>query len=219
MGAISGFTLGSGPNPDLRPETATTWTLGADFDLVEGLNIGLTYFDIAYQDTISGLLSNLAVLTYADEYAGTDTILFGQAAYDRIIDIATMGWAARRRLWSGHSPARAGCIDCSQPPNYANCVFVDGRSLNLGRSQMQGIDFDVRYRTALGDDDSLTFMANGTYLTGYDVAFTPGGDFKDLLNIIYQPLKFKARGAVSWDHGPFNCGARSRMSVGITTTL
>jgi iron complex outermembrane receptor protein len=211
-GSVPGYTLGSGPNPDLGPETATTWTFGADFEPFAGLKVGLTYFDIAYKNTISGLLSNLAVLTYADEYAGTDTILFGQAAYDRITDIVAngVGNSGPVAFRSGPSGFPPGAFDCSNGVNIPSCVFVDGRSLNLGRSKMQGIDFDTRYRMQVGDGtDTLTFQLNGTYLTTYDVAFTPGGAYVDLLNNIYQPLKFKARAAVSWDHGPLN----SRLSV------
>jgi iron complex outermembrane receptor protein len=205
--SLTGYTLGSGPNPDLGPETATTWTIGADFEPTTGLNLGVTYFDIAFKDTIAGLLSNLAVLTYADEYAGTDTILFGQAAYDRITDIIAngVGGSGPVAFRSGPAGFPPGAFDCSDGIDIPSCVFVDGRSLNLGRTRMQGIDIDTRYRMQVGNgSDTLTFQFNGTYLTAYDVAFTPGGDYTSLLNNIYQPLKFKARAAVSWDSGPLN---------------
>jgi iron complex outermembrane receptor protein len=206
--ALPVFKIGSGPNPDLTPETATTWTVGADFEPVDGLTINLTYFDIAYQNTIAGLLSNLSILTYADEYAGTDVILFGKEAYDRIVSIRDNGIAGTGpvtiRTIGGASTA---CLDNPMPPNYSNCIYADGRSLNLGRSKMQGIDFNLQYRAPIGDSDTLTFLVNGTYLTKYDVAFTPGGDFVSLKNKIYNPLTFKARGVVSWDHGPLNLRA------------
>jgi iron complex outermembrane receptor protein len=199
-GAVSGFTLGSGPNTSLRPETATTWTAGVDIDPLDGLTVNLTYFDIAYENTISNLLSNLAVLTYADEYAGTDVILFGQAAYDRIIDIRDHGIDGSPPVVVRPFPGTTtACIDA---PNPASCIFVDGRSLNLGRSKMQGIDFNIRYTTRIGGDDRLTLGFNGTYLTSYKVAFTPGGDFKSLKNRIFNPLTFKARAMASWEHGP-----------------
>jgi iron complex outermembrane recepter protein len=201
--ALPVFKIGSGPNPDLAPETATTWTLGADIEPLDGLKISLTYFDIAYKNTIAGLLSNLSILTYADEYAGTDVILFGKPAYDRIVDIRDHGIAgtgpvALRQIGG----ASTACLTAPLP-DYSNCIYADGRSLNLGRSQMQGIDFDTRYVTEVGAADTLTFGFNGTYLTGYDVAFTPGGDTTSLKNKIYNPLTFKARASVAWDHGPF----------------
>lgn len=200
--ALPVFKIGSGPNPDLAPETATTWTLGADFEPLDGLKISLTYFDIAYKNTIAGLLSNLSILTYADEYAGTDVILFGQAAYNRIVDIRDNGIAgtgpvALRQI----AGASTACLTAPLP-DYSNCIYADGRSLNLGRSNMQGIDFDARYIVDVGAADTLTFGFNGTYLTAYDVAFTPGGGTTSLKNKIYNPLTFKARASVAWNHGP-----------------
>jgi len=200
-GAVSGFTLGSGPNTSLKPETATTWTAGVDIDPLDGLTLNFTYFDIAYKNTISNLLSNLAVLTYADEYAGTNVILFGQPAYDRIIDIRDHGIDGSPPVVVRPFPGTTtACIDTPDP---ASCIFVDGRSLNLGRSQMQGIDFNIRYSTRVGDSDRVSLGFNGTYLTTYKVAFTPGGDFKSLKNRIFNPLTFKARAMASWEHGPF----------------
>jgi iron complex outermembrane receptor protein len=204
--AITGYTLGSGPNPDLGPETATTWTFGADFTPAPGLKIGATYFDISYENTISGLLSNLAVLTYANQYAGTNTILFGQAAYDRIRDIIDngVGGSGPVTFRSGPSGFPPNAFDCSNGINIPACVFVDGRSLNLGASRMKGIDFDTTYRTQVGTADTLTFQLNWTYLSTYDGRFTPGGAYTSLLNNISQPLMLKARASMSWDRGPFN---------------
>ncbi len=168
--------------------------------------MGATYFDIAYKNTISNLLSNLAVLTYSSQYAGTDTILFGQAAYNRITSIIAngVGNSGPVAFRSGPSGFPPGAFDCSNGVNIPACVFVDGRSLNLGRSKMQGIDFDTTYRMQVGAADTLTFQVNLTYLTAYDVAFTPGGGYTSLLNNIYQPLKLKGRASVGWDRGPFN---------------
>lgn len=208
--ALPVYKVGSGPNPDLEPETATTWTVGADIEPFENLTIGLTYFDIDYRNTITGLLSNLAILTYANEYAGTDVILFGKPAYDRIVAIRDNGIGGTPgpigvRVIGGASTA---CLD-APTPTYSNCIYADGRSLNLGRSQMQGLDFNIRYFADIGPVDTLTVTAAGTILTAYNVAFTPGGALTDQQNNIYQPLTFKARAAVAWTHGPFN----ARMQV------
>lgn len=218
--ALPVYKVGSGPNPDLEPETATTWTIGADYEGIDGLKIGLTYFSISYENTISALLSNLSILTYADEYAGTDVILYGREAYDRIVDIRDNG--------IGGTPGpidiivRGGASQvCLQAPapDFSNCIFADGRSLNLGRSRMRGIDFNAQYQTYLGDRDRLSFQLSGTYLTDYRVAFTPEGDFVDLRNVIYNPLTFKARGAVGWEHGAFNTRASFQHVGGYTNDL
>jgi iron complex outermembrane recepter protein len=200
--ALPVFKIGSGPNPDLAPETATTWTLGADFEPLDGLKISVTYFDIAYKNTIAGLLSNLSILTYADEYAGTDVILFGRAAYDRIVDIRDNGIAGTGPVTIRQIGGASTACLTAPLPDYSNCIYADGRSLNLGRSNMQGIDFDMRYLMQVGAADTLTFGFNGTYLTAFDVAFTPGGGTTSLKNKIYNPLTFKARASVAWNHGP-----------------
>jgi iron complex outermembrane receptor protein len=218
--ALPVFKIGSGPNPNLGPETATTWTVGADFEPFNGFTVNLTYFDIAYENTIAGLLSNLSILTYADEYAGTDVILFGEAAYNRIVDIRDngIGGTPGPITFRPIAGASTSCID-NPAPDFSNCIYADGRSLNLGRSQMHGIDFNFQYRTLVGDMDTLTFMLNGTYLTDYNVAFTPGGDFTDLKNLIYNPLTFKARGAVSWTHGPYSARALVQHVGGYTNDI
>lgn len=218
--ALSVYKVGSGPNPDVGPETATTRTFGVDFEMIDGLRLGLTWFDVSYENTIAGLLSNLSILTYADEYAGTDVILYGQAAYDRIVDIRDNG--------IGGTPGpiqiitRGGASQsCLQAPaaDFSNCIYADGRSLNLGRSEMDGIDFDIQYRTQIGRGDNLRFTLGGTYVTSYDVAFTPSGDFSDLLDNIYNPLSFKARGSVVWDRGPYSARATVQYVGGYTNDL
>jgi iron complex outermembrane receptor protein len=188
---VLGYTYGSGPNLDLGPETSTTWTFGADFEPTRDLRVSLTYFDIAYDNQIVGLLSNLAVLSLESQYAGTGVILRGQAAKDRIDQLVASGVVVR--------PVAGVYTDATPIADY---ILVDGRSLNLGRSQMSGIDFNLSYRLEVGARDSLTFQANGTYLTAYKVAVSSAGQLLDLRNEIFQPLTFKARASVTWDHGP-----------------
>ncbi len=209
---ISGYTYGSGPNPDLGPEEATTWTLGADFNLIDNMTLSLTYFDIAYKDTIAGLLSNLSVLTLADEYAGTDVILFGQPAYDRLTSLIAEGKPILQ--FPGTSDA------CISAPDPASCISVDGRSLNLGRSEMKGFDLNLKHFMPIGNNgDTLTFQLNTSYLTDYKVAYTPGGDAVDQRNQIFNPMKMKTRGSVIWDHGPFTTRLQASYVNSYTNTL
>lgn len=208
---ISGYTYGSGPNPDLGPEEATTWTIGADFNLLDNMRLSLTYFDIAYEDTISGLLSNLSVLTLADEYAGTDVILFGQPAYDRLNSLIAEGKPVLQ--FPGTSDA------CLSIPDPASCISVDGRSLNLGRSEMKGLDINLQHLMPFGADDTLIFQLNSSYLTDYNVAFTPGGPLVDQRNQIFNPMKLKWRGSVMWEHAPFTTRLQATHVNSYTNTL
>ncbi|MBV9883318.1 MAG: TonB-dependent receptor [Sphingomonadaceae bacterium] len=186
---IPGVAL-SGQNLNLKPETATNWSVGADIEPLPGLIVNLTYFDVDYRNQVVANLSDLAILARESQFAGTGVILRGTAAANRVIELLNQGIAA------------VGAFPGGNPANVT--VFVDGRSLNLARSITRGIDFNIVYHTRLGESDRLTFAASGTYLTSYHVAQTPAAPLLDQRNLIFRPLTFRARGSVSWDHGPFS---------------
>jgi iron complex outermembrane receptor protein len=179
---IQGVAL-SGQNLALKPETAETWSVGADFDLIDNLRVGVTYWDVQYENQVLANLSNLAILNQEAQYAGTDIILRGAAAEARVAELNAGG---------------VGFVGAAARPVQ---LFVDGRSQNLGVSITRGIDFTADYDLALGSDQ-LLFNASGTYLTDYRVAVTPTAPLLDQRNLIFRPLKFKARASVTWLHGP-----------------
>ncbi|MEQ6333737.1 TonB-dependent receptor domain-containing protein [Sphingobium sp. MK2] len=187
---LQGYAL-SGPNLDLKPETATTWSIGADFDPLPNLNFGITYWDVKYENQVLANLSNLTILGNEAEYAGTSIILRGAAAAARIQELLAQGVALAGGSFPGGDPANV-------------TLFVDGRSQNLGVSVTRGIDFTGTWNTRLGANDALTVNVSGTYLTKYNVAVTPAAPLVDRRNVIFNPLKLKARASVTWDHGPFS---------------
>ena len=187
---LQGYAL-SGPNLDLKPETATTWSIGADFDTLPNLRFGITYWDVKYENQVLANLSNLTILGNEAEYAGTDIILRGAAAAARVQELLAQGVALAGGSFPGGDPANV-------------TLFVDGRSQNLGVSVTRGIDFTGTWNTRLGAKDALTVNISGTYLTKYNVAVTPAAPLVDRRNVIFNPLKLKARASVTWDHGPFS---------------
>jgi iron complex outermembrane recepter protein len=185
--AIPGIAL-SGVNLDLRPEEATTWSVGADWEALDGLRLSLTYFDVNYENQVEAYLSNLALLAREADFAGTGIILRGTAARDR-----TLQELARGVLPVGAYPG-------GSPNNIT--LFVDGRSQNLGVSNMRGVDFQATWRLPATEAGTFGFSANGSYLTDFEVAITSSAPLADRLDTIFNPLKFKARGGVTWDRGP-----------------
>jgi len=201
---IPGVAL-SGQNLDLKPETAKNWSLGVDFDMVPGLVVNVTYFNVDYRNQVSAYLSDLAILAREAQFAGTGIILRGAAAATRVQELLNQGIAP------------VGAFPGGNPANVT--VFVDGRSQNLARSITRGIDFNMVYRTRLGEDDNLTFAASGTYLTSYRVALTPAAPLLDQRNLIFRPLTFKARASVTWDHGPFTTRVMASHVGGYTNNV
>jgi iron complex outermembrane receptor protein len=187
--ALLGFAQ-SGENKDLAPEEATTWSAGFDWDPTSNTRLSLTYFDITYEKQVANFLSNLNVLSLENELAGTNIILRGAAAGARVYDLnVNQGIALARGSFPGGNPANA-------------TLYVDGRNLNLGTSVTSGIDIQFTQRWVTDSAGGFGINFGGSYFTKYEASVTPSGQRIDRLNQIYNPLRFKARAAASWDFGP-----------------
>ncbi len=179
----------SGPNLDLAPETATTWSVGVDWEPLDALRLSLTRFDVNYENQVNGYLSDLTILTRAAQFAGTGIILQGDAARDRVLELLAAGV-----LPVGAFPGG----------NAANTtVFVDGRNKNLGRSVTTGYDFQASYRLDTQDSGAWAFALSGTYFTKFQTAITPAAPMIDKLDTIFNPLSFKGRASVAWNRGAY----------------
>lgn len=185
---IVGVAL-SGPNLNLGPETATTWSLGADWDVVPRLKLSATYFNVNYRNQVDAYLSDLAILSREAQFTGTGIILRGADAAARVAQLIASG---------------VGVVGV--PPSPVT-LFVDGRNNNLGKSQTEGIDFTANYILPTANLGTFLLNANGTYLTRYEVSVTPAGTPVDRRNTIFFPLKFKARGSLAWDFDPIRVQA------------
>jgi len=190
--AITGVAL-SGENTGLKPETATTWSAGFDWDVTEDLKTSLTYFDIDYRGQVDAYLSNLAILARESDFAGTGIILRGTEAAARVQQLIGQGIGVVGALPAGGAASIT--------------VFVDGRSQNLGVSKMKGLDLASSYRLRTDSYGTFAFSLSGTYMTTFDVAITSAAATVDRLNTIFNPLRLKLRGGVNWSLGPWRASA------------
>ena len=179
----------SGPNTALKPEEATTWSVGGDWDVMPGLRLSATYFNVEYINQVDTYLSDLAILTREAQFAGTGIILRGNEARDRVLGLIGQGVGIGGGVFPGGDPNNV-------------TLFVDGRNNNLGRSNTEGIDVTANWRLATESAGTFNFNASGTYLTRFEAAISPNGTPIDRRNTIFFPLKFKARGSVAWDFDP-----------------
>jgi iron complex outermembrane receptor protein len=191
---ITGVAL-SGGNLGLKPETATTWSVGGDYAPVPKLHLSLTYWSVDYKNQVIALLSDLSVLTRAAQYNGTGLIVQGAQASSIVAGYIAGGMAVSGALPGGSA---------------ANVTtFVDGRSQNLGRSITRGLDFSANYLLNTDKAGAFTFNLAGTYLTKYSTQQSPSAPFVNQLNQIFQPLQFKSRLSVNWDMGRFSAMVRA----------
>ena len=194
----------SGGNFGLKPETATTYSFGADLEPVRRLKLSATYFSVDYKNQVIALLSDLSVLTRASQYAGTGLILTGPAAATQVASLIASGLAVNGALPGGSA---------------ANVTtFVDGRSQNLGRSITRGIDFQATYSLPTPRLGEFAFNLSGTYLTKYSTQQSPGAPFVSQLNQIFQPIRFKMRGQIDWQKGIFDMLVRATHIGGYSNT-
>jgi iron complex outermembrane receptor protein len=131
-------------------------------------------------------LSDLAILSREAQFAGTNIILRGTAARDRVLELLSQGITLSSGAFPGGSANNV-------------TLFVDGRNQNLGVSYTEGLDFVANWRVPTQKIGTFTLNANATYLTRFEAAISPNGTLIDRKNTIFFPLKFKARGSVTWD--------------------
>ncbi len=197
---LIGFAL-SGANLNLKPEEATTWSFGFDWKPTADTSLSMTYFDVKYEKQVNNYLSNLAILSLENQFAGTGIILRGTEARDRVLALLAQGITLARGSFPGGDPQNV-------------TLFVDGRNNNLGTSLTQGIDIQVNQNWHTDAAGTFRFNFSGSYFSKYEVALTQTGALTDRLNTIFYPLRFKGLAAVSWDYGP----ATTRLTFNYVTS-
>ena len=195
-GPVFGYTLGGG-NLGLKPETATTWSMGADWTptFAKGFKATLNYFNINYKNQISSYLSNLNILENPATY-GSLINNCPSAACTALINQYILG--------TGPNPTPEPVFG-PVIPNPA--VFVDGRELNLASTKTDGFDFQLNYRIPTEAAGTFDLGFSGTYFLSFKESAVPGAPIQEEINHIDFPLRFKFRGDVVWTEGYFTAAA------------
>ena len=171
------YNMGGG-NPDLKPETATTWSLGLDLNpaQVPGLRFGITYYNIEYRNTIYKASLTDAITNPAFESYRT--------IYPTAAELAA---------------AMAEAPPEMEVPSYVRWdVIFRSYAVNLGVRKFQGLDFDASYAFNSGFGDfNLSVNANRKLVDKQQVL--PGTPFNDRLGTD-QAVKWKGRAAIGWSY-------------------
>lgn len=207
-GPVLGYTLGGG-NLGLKPETATTWSLGAEWSPPSDprLRASVNYFNIDYRNQVSSYLSNLNILQNPGPYAGVITNC-PSAACTALIN----------KYVSGTGPD-ADPLPVLGPILPAPGVFVNGFEQNLATTKTSGIDLEFRYSLPTASIGQFDLALTGTYNLRFKVTPTPGVAPIDALNHIGYPLRFRARGMVGWRLGAMSAVTFVNYQNGFTNDL
>jgi iron complex outermembrane receptor protein len=183
-GNLTGIGIAGG-NPNLKPETAHTWSAGAEFaptGRLHGLVLSATYFNIDYRNQIQALRGTPGLLT--------------NPLYSSFVNLAPTP-AQVSALMSSGLPINAA-INTS-----AVSFIADGRRQNLGRSKVGGIDFGANYNWTWGDW-RVDGGVQGSYFTKYKFQSVPGAAFADVLNTINFSQKFRMQADAGVATGKFH---------------
>lgn len=207
------FLLGS--TPGLKPQTATTWSLGADIEppFIPGLRISATYYNLKYSNIIQlvpFINQNLFFSTFA---ASAFTLSPTQAQINDIL---------------GQAATTVGTACAPQP----TCVYgiQDVRKRNLGGFKQDGVDLSIDYRTDT-DFGAIDFGISGTHVLNRKNQRAKGQPFFDETQ--YSDLKLRGnlgvdignlRAQATWNHNrgfdlDFPTGVVGQTKVGSFNTV
>ena len=191
--ADSGRTLSLiliGGNPDLQPETATSWTTGVELTPARfpGLKFNATLFETRFEDRIGqpALDSLLTVLT-APELAPFRTFVSpatNAADYALVTGLLADPGALAPTLFD---PKLYGAI-------------AEARYVNTGELKVRGLDVALSYSTTIGDDN-LDLQASLSWLMDYERKVTPLSESVELAGVAGYPADLRARASATWTHG------------------
>ena len=181
----------TGGNTSLKPESATSWTAGADYAPagVAGLTFGATLFETSFNDRIGQpVLTNLAG-------ALNDPTL---SAFITPLDASRPADLARINALISDPSYSAGT---TYPPSAFGAV-LDARFVNTAKLRVRGLDLNAGFSFDRGADH-FDLAANASYLLAYSRQLTPTSAAKDLQGLAGNPARLRARASGAWGHGPY----------------
>ncbi len=180
-----------GGNPNLKPETATSWTAGVEISpaALAGFKVSATLFDTDFKNRIAQpALDNLLTVLTAPELAPFRTLVSPTTS---AADLAQVN-----ALLS--NPA---AIAPTLFPATAYGAIADARYVNTGELDVRGIDFTAAYSTTIGAD-RLDLQADLSWLDRYQRKVTPLSTPVQLAGIAGYPADLRGRASGTWTHGP-----------------
>lgn len=183
-----------GGNPDLSPETATTWSAGLDYAPEGGLRASLGYFDTAFTDRIAqpvnenlnGALIDPALAPFVQRVSpatNPEDLALIQGL------IATPGFPA------------AGLY----PPTAYGAV-LDGRWVNAASVDVRGLDGAISAPLRF-DDHEIVLDASAAYLLDYRMRTTATAPERSVVGRVGYPVRLRARAGGVWTRGDVSVAA------------
>lgn len=181
----------NGGNPNLKPETAETFTLGLDYRTRLGSAFSFNYFDTRFTDRIGRALTENAQAALTDPAARPFVTFVDPAANPA--DLALI------QSFSG----LPGFSTLYPMASYG--AVVDGRWVNTGAVRVKGFDVSARHAWELGTG-ALMLDAAASWILDYETRPTPTAQVRKVAGLVGYPVKLRARTGLTWMAGDFDVG-------------
>lgn len=176
----------NGGNPNLKPETATSTTFGADWqpERWSGLKVSATYFHTDYRNRIT--LVDTADPS-SERSISSDGDLAPLVILNPTTQYVTSLLNASPVFYNLYGP---------YTPNQVKAIY-NNLWTNASESTAEGIDLSVSYLFALPSGQLLASF-EGTYLDKLTDAITPTAPEINLANTVYEPAALKFRAGLTY---------------------
>lgn len=214
----AGLTLANvgivvGSNPDLKPEEATNWSLGADLDLGD-FQFNLTYYNIAYTGRIASpdALGAYQAGLYPD-YRGfaANIIPINNPGTCSNADITTADPALQAYL--SRTVLYGGIADFC-----AVNVLIDQRNTNLAATRQDGLDASAFYLREFGDVSVNASLA-ASWTMSNDQQVADGQPFVDRLGFYNTPIEWRGRASLGANWQSYSANLFVNYTGGYTNDL
>jgi iron complex outermembrane receptor protein len=182
-----------GGNSGLQPETAKSFTVGADYQPpdIRALQMSATYFNVRYSNRITEAITDLSTALIDSAFASLVTPNPSPALQQSIISGAQ---AFYNETGTPYDPASVSAL-------------IDDRFVNVSEQWTRGVDILLKFAFD-SDFGQFSPFFNGSYLQ-LRQKLTDSSPEQTISGLVYYPPKYKIQGGLNW----------SRSSLGATAIL
>jgi len=188
-GGAGGYSVILAGGNRLKPETATTWSFGADFKPVflPGTKLSATYFNIDYKNVIT--------------FPGFNPV---SEPFNPLYDRYRVYFPTAAQVLAATSGMRHDGVSYPDVAQLPTAIY-DLRRQNFARQKIDGLDFDASYAFGAAGG-TLDIGTAGTWLWKFRQQINGDTQTSSRLNTNYA-VNFKTRGHVSFSNGALDASA------------
>lgn len=202
----------SGSNPNLESSTSENWSVGFEWQpdgALEGLNVGLDWYDIQEENLISSISSSLIVSSV--EQLGT------ASPYASLVRFGVS--AAGETYFGTGTPVSAPGQMSSRP---SDTVWISNSIVNVAGYWQSGADLRVRYARDTGNMGLFSGQLTMSYINEYVIQSLPTSapfDYADTFSGSSVYPRWRAFAQFGWSYKGFTAGLNATFIPSVTDVV